>query len=571
MLARKSSIVMRELTASTSLKWRNQIKGQQFASQISSVLLQRQNWTSILSKFNLSLALTPDLFLQVLRRIENNAEISLAFFNWAKTSIGFEPDLKSHCKIIRILIESQTLQPARTLFDSLIPSQPAPVILDLMVEACKGRDSQSLVSSFVLERYSTKGLISEALIIFSKIRASGYLPCTRSCNSLLDALQLKGDIRLAWKFYAAIIRYRILQDSYTWSLVSRLLCNEGKLENAVRLLNLGVCNAAMYNLVIDCYSKNGNFRAATDLLNEMHSKKLIPGFGTYSSILDGACKFGDHGVIEKVTREMVAKDLLPAIPFSEYDQTIQKLCSLGKTYAAEMFFGKARANNITLQDVSHGCMLRAFSKEERLQEAIGVYGIIRERGITVSRGSIYALVDAVCKEEEPSEELYELLKEVIGKGFTPGASNLSRIIAAQCNKGRWREAEELLMATLEKGFFPDSCCCCALVEHYCSNRQIDSALALHDKVEKLGRSLDLITYNVLLGELFIERRIGDALRVFDHMRTQKVVNSASFSIMIRGLCRVKEMRKAMKIHDEMLKMKLKPDEKTYRRLISQFV
>ncbi|XP_043691105.1 pentatricopeptide repeat-containing protein At4g21170-like [Telopea speciosissima] len=571
MLARNSTLVMRELTASTaSFQWRNQIKGQRLASQISSVLLQRQNWTSILGKLNLSLALTPDIFLQVLRRIENNAEISLAFFNWAKTSLGFEPDLKSHCKVIRILVESQTLQPARTLFDSLIPSQPAPAILDLMVEACKGRDSQSLVSSFVLERYSTKGLVSEALAIFSKVRASGYLPCIRSCNSLLDALQLKGDIKLAWKFYAAIIRYRILPDSYTWSLVSRLLCNEGKLENAVRLLNLGVCNAAMYNLVIDCYCKKGSFRASIDLLNGMHSKNLIPGFGTYSSILDGACKFGDLGVVETVTREMVAKDLLPAIPFSEYDPTIQKLCSLGKTYAAEMFFRKARADNITLQDVSHGCILKAFSKEERLREAIEVYGIIRERGIIVSRSSIYALVDVVCN-EEPSEELYQLLMEVIRKGFTPCASNLSKIIAAQCNKGRWREAEELLMVTLEKGFFPDSCCCCALVEHYCSKRQIDSALALHDKVEKLGRSLDVITYNVLLDELFKERRIGDALRVFDHMRTQNVVNSASFSIMIRGLCRVEEMRKAMKIHDEMLKMKLKPDEKTYKRLISQFV
>ncbi|KAJ4981403.1 hypothetical protein NE237_032240 [Protea cynaroides] len=561
---------MNKFSASTaSLKWRNQIKRQRLASQISAVLLQRQNWTSILSKFNLSLALTPDLFLQVLRRTKDNAEISLAFFNWAKTNLQFEPDLKSHCKVIQILVESHTLQPARTLFDSLIPSQPAPVIVDLMVESCRGRDSQSFVSSFVIERYSAKGLVFEALRIFDKVRASGYLPCIGSCNSLLDALQVKGNIRLAWEFYAAIIRSRVLQDSYTWSLVSRLLCNEGKLENTVRLLNLGVCNAAMYNLVIDCYCKKGNFRTAIDLLNEMQSKNLIPGFGTYSSILDGACKFDDSVILETITREMVAKDLLPPIPFSEYDPTIQKLCSLGKTYAAELFFGKARADNITLQDASYGSMLRVFSKEGRVEEAIRVYRIIRERGIMVSRSSIYSFVDAVCK-EEPSEELYVVLKDLIGKGFTPSASNLSKIIAAKCNKDRWKEAEDLLMVTLGKGRFPDNCCCCALVEHYCSDGQIDSALALHNKIEKLGRSLDVTTYNVLLDELFKERRIEDALRVFDYMTTQNVVNSSSFSIMIRRLCRVDEKRKAMKIHDEMLKMNLKPDEKTYKRLIYQF-
>ncbi|XP_010267748.1 PREDICTED: pentatricopeptide repeat-containing protein At4g21170 isoform X1 [Nelumbo nucifera] len=403
-----------------------------------------------------------------------------------------------------------------------------------------------------------------------KIRVLGYVPSTRSCNALLDALQLTDDVKLAWKFYAAAVRSGIIPDSFSWSLIVRLLCREGNLKSAVRLLNLGIYSAAIYNLIIDCYCKNGNFSTAVDLLSEMHSKNLTPGFGTYSSILDGACKFGDAGVIEMITRDMVARKLLPAVPSSNYDQIIQNLCSLGKIYAAEMFFDKARDEKIKLRDASCGCLLKAFSKDGRVKKAISMYSTISERGITVDRSSIFALADLICK-EEPSEEVYKLLKDVVERGFNPCALDVSKIIGTLSNEGRWKEVEDLVTVLVEKGFIPDSFCCCSLVEHYCSDRRIDLAVTLHHKIEKLGRCFDVTTYNLLLNGLFVERRIEEATRVFDYMRQHNVVTTDSFSIMIRGLCHEKELRKAMVIHDEMLRMGLKPDKATYKRLISGFV
>jgi len=54
------------------------------------------------------------------------------------------------------------------------------------------------------------------------------------------------------------------------------------------------------------------------------------------------------------------------------------------------------------------------------------------------------------------------------------------------------------------------------------------------------------------------------------MKEINSVNSKSFTIMIQGLCRVKEMKKAMRSHDEMLRLGLKPDLVTYKRLILGF-
>lgn len=96
------------------------------------------------------------------------------------------------------------------------------------------------------------------------------------------------------------------------------------------------------------------------------------------------------------------------------------------------------------------------------------------------------------------------------------------------------------------------------------------AIALHDKVERLGGSLDVTTYNAFLEGLCTEDRIEEANRVFDCMRKRNVVSSGSYLIMINALCCAKEMRKAMKLHDEMLEKGLKPDNVTYKRLISGF-
>lgn len=222
-----------------------------------------------------------------------------------------------------------------------------------------------------------------------------------------------------------------------------------------------------------------------------------------------------------------------------------------------------------MQAGTYGCMLRALSNDGRIKDATEIYGIVRERKMVLKGSCYYAFVNGLCK-QTPSEETHELLKDVIGIGYHPSVAELSEHIKAQCEQYRWKEAEELLYLILDKGLVPDPFCCCSLVKYYCSRRQIDSAIVLHDKMKMLGGNFDIPSYNILLNELFKQSRIEEALEVFDYMRIRKIFSTESFAIMIRELCYVKELRKAMKLHDEMLKLGLKPNGRTYKRLISGF-
>ncbi|XP_030487513.2 pentatricopeptide repeat-containing protein At4g21170 [Cannabis sativa] len=553
------------LSSAASQCWRTQVQRNQLASKVSSILLQRHNWVQLLQ----NLKLTPSLFLQILHRTQNNPQISLDFFDWAKSHLGFEPDLKSQCHIIQISLGSGFSQSVKPLLDSLVHSYPAPVLVEHLTLSCKGRNSLFQSLSFVLETYGRKGLFREGLEVYDKMRVHGYTPSISVCNALLDAIQRGNEIRLAWSFYGAILRNGVSPNLFTWSLVARIFGKNGEHERISRIIELGVYSSEIYNTLVDCLSKSGNFEASFDCLSEMHDRKINPGFSTLSLILDGACKHENSQAIARIISIMVEKELISMSPLCEYDKLIQKLCGLNRTYAAEMIFRKAFNENIGLQEATYGYMLRVLSKEERTDIAIWVYKLISEKGVVLNEAT-YNAFGGVLLRKEQSEEVCELLMKLIRRGFSPCSSDLSGFLAILCRKGRWREAEEMLNVILDKELLPDSLSCCSLVEHYCFSKQIESAIKLHDKMEKLNLSLDVTTYNVLLNGLVVLRRMEEAVRVFDYMRRHQKLSSASFTVMIQGLSRLNELKKAMKLHDEMLKMGLKPDEATYKSLILVF-
>ncbi|WMV16232.1 hypothetical protein MTR67_009617 [Solanum verrucosum] len=574
-LFQKSIAIASTLTTTQKPQsWRIQFKQTQLVSQISSILLQRQTnqWPSLLKNLKLcSSQFTPSLFLQILHNTRTNPQVSLRFFDYAKNNFGFQPDAKVLCTLVYILLGSGLSKPAKPILDSLIQTYPPAQIVGFLIQSLKAGDIhiQSSVLSSVLECYCNKGLFLEALQVYQIVREYGYFVSVNCCNTLLNLLLSKNDLRLGWCYYGSIIRNGVQENVVTWSLIAQMLCKDGKFEQIVPILDKGICSPLIYNILIDCYSERGNFEAAFGYLNDMFSKSIDSTFNTFSSILDGACKYQNAEVIESVMSSMVEKGHLPKVVSPDYDSVIRRFSDMGKAYAAELFFREAYEKRIKLQDNTYGSMLRAFSKEGKAEDAIWMYNIIVERKIFISDKCYSAFMSVLCN-ENPSLEVSSLLKDLIGRGFIPPVSQVSKFIVSQCEKRQWKEAEELLNVIFQRRLQFESFCCCSLVRHYCFSRRIDSAISLHTELERLGVALDVETYGLLLDRLFKSRRCEEALKIFDYMRTHDMLSSESFSIMIRGLCQEQEFRKAMRLHDDMLKLGFKPDKKAYKRLISGF-
>ncbi|XP_039119812.1 pentatricopeptide repeat-containing protein At4g21170 [Dioscorea cayenensis subsp. rotundata] len=459
--------------------------------------------------------------------------------------------------------------PAKHLLEPLLLSYSSSSVLNSILRSSLCKQSQSLVLNSVLESYSSMRMIPEALDSFRFIMVCQCVPSTRCCNAFLESVLSSSHTQKAWNFHALALRIGMVPDSRTWSLLAKLFCIEGKLENSVKVLSLSCCDASAYDLVVGCYSKKGDFRAVIHLLRVMTNKGLALRFSTYGAVLDGGCEFGDAGVVGFVLKVMIVKGLLPMAPCFDYNWIIRKLCESDKTFAAEMFFEKARKWERELDNVSFVCLLKALSRTGRVEHALKLFDVMSQKGVGMDNGCLDVFVNSICK-GEPSKKANSVLKDVLAKGFAPKTCYFSDYVAELCREGSWIEAGDLWNAAMEKSILLNAHCSNSLLEHYCCEGLVDSAMLLHDKLMKLGGCLDATAYNSLLRVVLVQRRIEAAIRVFDYMRERNVLSSSNYIIMISAFCQEKEMRKAMELHDEMVKVGLKPDDSIYKHLISEF-
>ncbi|GER27226.1 pentatricopeptide repeat-containing protein [Striga asiatica] len=555
--------------------WRVQIKKTQLVSQASAILLQRHSrlWGPLLKPLKLSTNFTPSLFHEILNNIQTHPKICFSFFEWAQKSLGFRPDPGARCRIVRILFGSGLSELGTPILNSVVQDYPSAKFVPLLIQSHKSCSNLQVVSpvlNSIIDFYCSKQMYLQSLEVYNMGKRVGFELSLGTCNGLLSLLSEKNELKLAWCLYSSVIRNGVLGDGFTWSVIARILYKDGKFERISRFLDAGMDTPEVFDLLIDGYCKRGDFEAAFGYLNQLGCKGLEPSFSTYSSILDGACKCQNTEVIEIVMSLMVKNEHIPVLPAADYDMLIHKLCDLGRTFAMNMFFERACDEKLELQDATYESMLKALlSVEGRIHDAIKLYNIVRETNIQLSENCYNELVIALCK-ENPSEKVRSLLVDIVRRGFTSAAYELSTYVGKLCAKGRWIETEEFFDLVLGQGCLLDSISCGLLVKHFCFSRQIDRAILVQDKLREFKGNLDTTTYNILLAALFKEKRIEKMIEVFDYMRECKKLNSGSFSIMIGGLCREKELRKAMKLHDEMLELGLKPDQRTYRKLISGF-
>ncbi|KAG6414346.1 hypothetical protein SASPL_127066 [Salvia splendens] len=78
-------------------------------------------------------------------------------------------------------------------------------------------------------------------------------------------------------------------------------------------------------------------------------KGIKPGLGTYSSSLDGACRYNNGEVIENVLSSMAQTGLILKGHASNYDLINKKLCGVGETFAMDLSLMRACIDNAELE------------------------------------------------------------------------------------------------------------------------------------------------------------------------------------------------------------------------------
>ncbi|KAF3794462.1 Pentatricopeptide repeat-containing protein [Nymphaea thermarum] len=129
---------------------------------------------------------------------------------------------------------------------------------------------------------------------------------------------------------------------------------------------------------------------------------------------------------------------------------------------------------------------------------------------------------------------------------------------------RMKEALEVLDLMRRQGMRPDPSLYCILLKSCADSRNIEVGATIHEEIMRQGLESDVFIANNLIGMYGVCGRLPDARQVFDGMPQRNVV---SWTSIISAYCQASRAAESLKLYDEMVAQKIKPNAFTYAAVL----
>ncbi|XP_048557619.1 pentatricopeptide repeat-containing protein At2g06000 [Triticum urartu] len=153
----------------------------------------------------------------------------------------------------------------------------------------------------------------------------------------------------------------------------------------------------------------------------------------------------------------------------------------------------------------------------------------------------------------------------------PSAHSYRYVISLMCQSGRHTDALQLFdQMTDQSGYFPNARFLSFLSGSCATAGLLDAAAALLSKASQFGCSIEAYAYNKLMG-LFIGRgRVQEAVALFEGWIQGRVYSpdTWSFNVIIKGVCKVGDVQKALELVERMDEFGCSPDTVTHNILVN---
>ncbi|XP_009626842.1 pentatricopeptide repeat-containing protein At4g38150-like [Nicotiana tomentosiformis] len=134
-------------------------------------------------------------------------------------------------------------------------------------------------------------------------------------------------------------------------------------------------------------------------------------------------------------------------------------------------------------------MLDGLCKDGLVQEAMKLFGLMREKG-TIPAVVIYtAVVQGFCKAHK-YDDAVRIFRKMQGNGIIPNAFSYSSLIRGLCQGKRLEDALEFCLEMLEAGHSPNMTTFVDLVDGYCKEKSLEDAQSMIKAVRQKGFILD---------------------------------------------------------------------------------
>ncbi|XP_026456856.1 pentatricopeptide repeat-containing protein At3g50420-like [Papaver somniferum] len=388
-----------------------------------------------------------------------------------------------------------------------------------------GMPQRNIISfNALITAYS--GSPNEALFAFrvlSEMRTLGFRPNNSTFTSLLGACYALEDQLVGSKVHCQVLKFGFVEDVRVQTSLLGMYSHCGNLESAAKVFGgMADRDSIAWNSMIFACMKNDNLKEGVQMFCKMVGTGSKPTLFTYSMLLNGCGKLGDHVSGKIIHAQVIVCDLSADVPLE--NALLDMYCKCGYMETALCLFKYMEKPDM----VSWNSMISGYSENGDGNMAVSLF-------IQLCRISY----------RKPNE--YTLAAVISGTGDLP-ASYYGKPLHAQVQKLGF-ESSVFVGSTLIYMYFkneearsalsePDLRCWNSMLGGFSNHGKADEAIKLFNEVLKQGLKPDKVTFVSLLSACSHCGMVEEGNMYWNYMKRNGMKHGFKhYSCMVSLLCR----------------------------------
>lgn len=464
-------------------------------------------------------------------------------------------------------------------------------------------------STFFYEFKINGGNPFEILDVFSDLHHKGFIFDSGTLRIILKLCTNLGDTWLGLEVHACLIKRGFDCDVYLRCALMNFYGKCGNTENANLVFDESPdCDCLLWNEAVMVNLRSEKWTRGIDLFREMQFSYVKASSFTLAKVLKACSKIGAldegkqiHGYVFRLSLESnllicnslismyckcgnhelarVVFDTLENRNLSSWNSIISGYSALGYLDEGWSLFHEMKRSNIENDIVTWNCLLSGHFVHGSYQEVLSILRSMQISGFKPNSSSITSVLQAISelgflkygKEihgyvvrngldfdiyvETSLLDMYVKNNDLISAHSVFDSMNQRNIfawnslISGYSFKGRFEEAEKLLMRMESEGIVPDLVTYNGLVSGYSIGGQIDEALAIIRQLNALGLNPNVVSWTALISGCSQNGNYKAALEFFTQMQQEGIKpNTATISCVLQACAGLSMLCKGKEIH-----------------------
>ncbi|XP_022859355.1 pentatricopeptide repeat-containing protein At1g02060, chloroplastic [Olea europaea var. sylvestris] len=331
-----------------------------------------------------------------------------------------------------------------------------------------------------------------------------------------------------------------------------------------------------FNSLIRSYGNAGLFKESIKLFETMKSMGISPSTFTFNNLFFILLKRGRTGMVLEFYAEMLRT--YGAKPdLYTFNILIRGFCMNSRMDDAFRFFKEMELFNCKPDLITYNTIVEGLCRAGKVTIAHNVVKGMCLKGENLMPNVVTytTLVRGYCKKQE-IDIMLDLLREMVDNGIKPNEITYNTIINGLCEAQMFDKIKDLLEGWRGEpgGFVPDTCTFNIVMNAHCKMDDLSEAFKVFEKMKELKVQQDSASYSVLIRGLCQKLDFGRAEELLDELLAKEILLcddgctplAAAYNPIFEYLCRNGKTKKAEQVLRQLMSRGIQ-DPPAYRTLI----